>query len=75
MIAAALVGVALVTPAHPLQLECDPSDLQAVRHGHVLAESYGPWAAWQHHRLVAWFVTDSETVRSTVRVRIRWWCQ
>lgn len=78
MSAAALVGVAMVSPGHALQLECVPTDLQAVRHGQVLAESYGGWEAWtgrpHHSKLAAWFVIDSETVRATVRVRVRWWC-
>jgi hypothetical protein len=73
MIATALVGVALVTPAHPLQLTCEPSALQATRRGHVLAERL-PWRAYDRGRLVAWWVPDSLTVRSTARAHVRWWC-
>lgn len=74
MIAAALIGAALVTPAHPLQLECTPTDIRGSIHGHVLRERPGPWRAYRAGRLVAWFVTDSETIRTTRRVRVQWWC-
>jgi hypothetical protein len=74
MLATALVGVALVSPAHPLQLSCEPDALQASRHGRVLADAPG-WRAFDRRgHLVAWWVSDSLTVRSARTVRVRWWC-